>query len=131
MIREITESDIEIINSLSSYKVTLGINPFNKCMCITLAEEIIGYIEYAHIYDKGELNYIFIIPKYRNKGYASKLLNFMFEDLRSVKNITLEVSVNNTSAINLYKKNNFQIVSTRERYYNGVDGYLMLKEVGK
>ena len=90
--------------------------------------KIIGYIEYACIYDKGELNYIFIDPKYRSKGYGIKLLNYMFNDLKGVTNITLEVNVNNTNAIKLYQKSGFKIVSRRENYYNGTDGYLMLKE---
>ena len=52
----------------------------------------------------------------------------MFNDLKGVTNITLEVNVNNTNAIKLYQKNGFKIVSRRENYYNGTDGYLMLKE---
>ena len=44
-------------------------------------------------------------------------------------NITLEVRVSNTVAINLYKSCGFEIAATRKRYYeNGEDAYLMLKE---
>ena len=128
MIRKITNEDLDIINSFSDYSVTLNTNPFNRCFCIIEDNKIIGYIEYACIYDKGELNYIFIDPKYRSKGYGIKLLNSMFNDLKGVTNITLEVNVNNTNAIKLYQKNGFKIVSRRENYYNGTDGYLMLKE---
>ena len=75
MIRKITNEDLDIINSFSDYSVTLNTNPFNRCFCIIEDNKIIGYIEYACIYDKGELNYIFIDPKYRSKGYGIKLLN--------------------------------------------------------
>ena len=53
----------------------------------------------------------------------------MFNNLNDVSNITLEVNINNISAIKLYEKNGFKVVSKRENYYNGVDGYLMLKVV--
>ena len=47
------------------------------------------------------------------------------------KSITLEVRQNNQSAISLYKKCGFKIISTRKRYYeNGqVDAYLMFREL--
>ena len=45
-------------------------------------------------------------------------------------NITLEVSIKNTEAYNLYLKNGFIEVATREKYYNGVDALLMLKKLG-
>ena len=41
------------------------------------------------------------------------------------KNITLEVKIDNTPAIKLYKKFDFEEVALRKGYYNGVDGILM------
>ena len=130
MIKEITTKELDFINGLTNeYKVSLGTNPYNKCFYLIINEEIIGYIEYAVIYDKVELNFIYIVEKYRKKGYAQKLLDYMFNNLNDVSNITLEVNINNISAIKLYEKNGFKVVSKRENYYNGVDGYLMLKVV--
>lgn len=130
MIKEITSKDLDFINSLTNeYQVSLGTNPYNKSFCLVVNNEIIGYIEYAVIYDKVELNFIYIVEKYRKKGYAQSLLDYMFNNLNDVSNITLEVNINNISAIKLYEKNGFKVVSKRENYYNGVDGYLMLKVV--
>ena len=53
----------------------------------------------------------------------------MLSNLSNVINITLEVNINNIGAINLYLKNGFKVVSKREKYYDGTDAYLMLKEV--
>ena len=41
------------------------------------------------------------------------------------KKITLEVNINNTIALNLYKKFNFKEVAIRKGYYNGIDAILM------
>jgi len=130
MIKEITSKDLDFINSLTNeYQVSLGTNPYNKSFCLVVNNEIIGYIEYAVIYDKVELNFIYIVEKYRKKGYAQSLLDYMFSSIKDVSDITLEVNINNISAIKLYEKNGFKVVSKRENYYNGVDGYLMLKVV--
>jgi ribosomal protein S18 acetylase RimI-like enzyme len=48
---------------------------------------------------------------------------------KNITNITLEVNVENKYAIKLYEKYNFQIVAKREKYYNGVDGYLMERKM--
>ena len=130
MIKEVTNKEIAIINSFTNeYQVTLNTNPYNRAYYMEINDEIIGYIEYAIIYDKAELNYIFIDNKYRKKGYAQELLNYMLSNLSNVINITLEVNINNIGAINLYLKNGFKVVSKREKYYDGTDAYLMLKEV--
>ena len=130
MIKEITSKDLDFINSLTNeYQVSLGTNPYNKSFCLVVNNEIIGYIEYAVFYDKVELNFIYIVEKYRKKGYAQSLLDYMFSSIKDVSDITLEVNINNISAIKLYEKNGFKVVSKRENYYNGVDGYLMLKVV--
>ena len=48
-----------------------------------------------------------------------------------IQNITLEVRKDNKSAICLYKKYGFIERATRKKYYKGIDGILMEKEVKK
>jgi len=129
MIEIVTNNELNLINSFSEYKVILGTNPYNNCYYMKIDNQIIGFIEYAKIYDKAELNFIFVKEEYRKNGYAQKLFDYMLNDLNDISNITLEVNINNNSAINFYKKNGFEIVSKREKYYNGIDAYLMLKVV--
>lgn len=123
MIRRIIENEIEYINTLSEYKIT--INDFSN---IYIFENNVtkGFIDFSTIYDRIELNYIFVKEEYRNKNIGQKLLNIMLEHNMS---ITLEVSVLNENAINFYKKNNFKTISIRKNYYKGVDALLMIKEV--
>ena len=47
----------------------------------------------------------------------------------NINNITLEVRTTNEGAINLYKKYNFKVVSTRKNYYGNEDAYLMIREM--
>ena len=58
-------------------------------------------------------------------------MEIMFENSKDCNNISLEVRKDNIDAYKLYSKFGFKRVATREKYYNGMDGYLMIKEVNK
>lgn len=45
---------------------------------------------------------------------------------RKLKDITLEVNINNIPAINLYKKYSFEEVGIRKKYYNNIDDALIM-----
>ena len=113
---------LAIKNSLSNYKVTL--TPFNKVIGHYFDNKIVGFLDYSVMYEKIEINYIFVIEEYRKKGIAYNLIKYVIDNY-DFENITLEVNVNNTNAINLYKKLGFKIINIRKCYYDGVDGYLM------
>lgn len=102
-------------------------NPFLKNYVFLNNNEPIGLISYSLIYDRIELEYIWVSFEHRKKGIASKLMDKMLEE--NSNNITLEVRTTNESAINLYKKYNFKIVSTRKNYYGNEDAYLMIREM--
>ena len=120
MIKEIKH--INYINNLSDNKVTL--NPFNVIIGYYVDNVVVGFLDYSVMYEKIEINYIFVIDKYRRKKVAYNLLKYIMDNY-NFENITLEVNINNISAINLYKKLGFKIVGIRKKYYNGIDGYLM------
>ena len=134
MIRNFNESDIEILSNY--YKKIFNVSKnFNEIAnYIKIYEhnnQIIGFIDYSILYERAELNYIYISDDYKKMGYATLLMKYMLDDLKSnnVSSITLEVNVNNNSALKLYQKMGFDIINKREKYYNGEDGYLMYKEV--
>ncbi len=120
MIRKINNQEIDIINNFTNYKVT--INPFSNIYVYEENNEIQGFIDYNNLMDIIDLNYIYVLEKYRKNKIATKLLGVM---LKENLPITLEVNVNNESAINLYKKNNFEIINIRKNYYKNEDAYLM------
>lgn len=102
-------------------------NPFLKNYIFLKNNEPIGLISYSLIYDRIELEYIWVHIEHRKKGIASKLMDIMIDE--DVKNITLEVNVKNKGAIKLYEKYGFMIVSVREKYYGNDDAYLMIREM--
>lgn len=126
MIKEI--ENYEILNINFDYKVSND-NPFVTLIGYYIDDNIVGFIDYSLIYDKIEINYIFVDEKYRKKGIAFKLFNYLFNEYSDIKNITLEVRKDNYAAINLYHKLGFIDVAIRNNYYNGIDGILMVKEM--
>ena len=107
------------------------VNPFAKRIEYIELDKCIGYLDYSLIYDRMEIDNFFVEPLYRNKGIGNKLMSYLMDIARSndVINITLEVRVSNSIAINLYKKYGFCEVSIRNYYYGDEDGILMEMKV--
>ena len=115
-----------------TYKLTekeFSTNPYLKIITYVEKDKIIGFLLYSLIYDRIEIEQFEVITKERGKGIGDKLLNYLIEKYKDsdIKNITLEVKEDNIIAINLYKKYGFKKVSTREKYYDGINGLLMEK----
>ncbi len=115
-----------------TYKLTrneFSTNPYLKIFTYVEKDKIIGFLLYSLIYDRIEIEQFEVTTKERRKGIGNKLLNYLIEKYQdnNIKNITLEVKEDNIAAINLYKKYGFKKVSTREKYYDGINGILMEK----
>lgn len=125
MLKEINKEEIIfLLNKYFPDEFNGNINsPFNKTFAI-YENELKGFINYDLIYDRIEINYIYVIEKYRKQGIAIELINCL-PNLE----ITLEVNENNKKAINLYKKMGFNIISKKEKYYGKDSALIMLKEV--
>ena len=106
-------------------------NPFYKILVLKRSNAIIGYLSFFIIYDRIEIEYIYIDSNYRRCGYANNLLKKLDDIAKknNCTNITLEVDVENRAAINLYKKNDFIVAAVRKKYYGKNDGYLMIKKL--
>lgn len=114
-------------------KKELETNPFTNYYIYKEKEEILGFINYHILYERAELIYIAVREEKQNQGIGSQLLEFMIHDCEEKKliNITLEVNIQNQKAIQLYEKFNFEKRAIREKYYQGIDGILMEKELIK
>lgn len=127
MIKEITSSSLELKKFLNENKISIIDNdPFSKFIVYLEDTKIIGFLSYSVIYERAEINYIFVLESYRGKKIASKMLNHMISSCKICDNITLEVRESNSIAISLYKKFGFKEVAIRENYYNNEDGILMM-----
>lgn len=102
-------------------------NPFLVNYVFLFNSVPIGLISYSLIYDRIELEYIWVKSDFRGKGIASKLMDKMLEE--NVSNVTLEVNITNDKALNLYKKYGFKVASVRSNYYGNDDAYLMIREM--
>ncbi len=128
MIRELKISELSILDNGILQKDTVlqefKVNPFSHYIVyIDNNHKVIGYLYYSDIYNRIEINQFEIDFIHRNCGIGKKMLKFLTDSVD--KSITLEVNVNNKSAIHLYKKFGFVKVAVRKGYYNGVDGILM------
>lgn len=100
---------------------------YNKTLAIRNEKEIIAYIFYSEYFDEININHFAVNPQYRRKGYATKLLKYLVNNMNN-QLLYLEVNTSNISAINLYKKFGLEIIRTRENYYGkGQDAYIMQK----
>lgn len=94
-------------------------------------ENTVAFINYQIMYERAELIQISVLEEYQNKKIATKLMEYMIDDLKNkeVDSITLEVKKTNCKAIHLYEKFGFKQIGIRKGYYNGIDGILMEKRV--
>ena len=78
--------------------------------------KIIGFVYFYHVKNEVEIISIGILREYQKKGYGSIIIR----EIKKLKpkKIFLEVSVENTYAINFYLKNGFKKLGIRKGYYN-------------
>ena len=132
MLEFIDNSNTDLINKLnriSGFKISFGV--YDKIYIYKFNKEIIGFINFSIIYDRSELSYIFVLEKYRKKGYAKKMMDFFIDYIKNNNclNITLEVRKSNKQAIRFYLKNDFYKSHIRKNYYGNEDANVLIREV--
>ena len=114
-----------------SVKEDIKNNQFTNHLTYLVNGEPVAFINYYIMYERAEIININVLEEYQNQKIASKLLEYMVNECIShnVKSITLEVKETNIKAIHLYEKFDFSKVAVRRKYYQGIDGILMEKEL--
>lgn len=114
-----------------SVKEDIKNNQFTNYLTYLVNGEPVAFINYYIMYERAEIININVLEEYQNQKIASKLLEYMVNECIShnVKRITLEVKETNIKAIHLYEKFDFSKVAVRRKYYQGIDGILMEKEL--
>lgn len=98
-------------------------SPFSYLFCIKVQEEdgerVAGYVGLWLIKEEAHITNIAVHPKYRRRGFARRLLEFVEQISleRGATLLTLEVRRSNQPAINMYRKKGFQITGVRKGYY--------------
>ena len=80
--------------------------------------KIIGFVIFYHVKDEIEIIRIAITKSYQRKNYGSLIIN-KIKKLNDIRRIFLEVSLENTQAINFYLNNGFREIGIRKAYYRG------------
>ena len=114
-----------------SVKEDIKNNQFTNYLTYLTNGEPVAFINYYIMYERAEIININVLEEYQNQKIASKLLEYMVKECirHNVKSITLEVKETNIKAIHLYEKFDFSKVAVRRKYYQGIDGILMEKEL--
>ena len=91
--------------------------------------KLVGFIHVLKTFECLEIINVVVDNEYRNKGIASKLIQYVVDYYDDLEYILLEVNEHNDKAINLYNKLNFKIINIRKKYYGNDDALIMRKEV--
>ena len=145
MIRKMNESDMKDVLAIEEdlfgieawdnhqFLYELNENPFSQVMVYERDGEIIGYIDFWKTYEQAQISSLAVKRDEWRKGIGQELLDYCVEECsKECDFLSLEVRIDNESAIALYKKNDFIIAATRKNYYSdGTDAYLMVKGIGQ
>ena len=130
-IKDTLETDFDEFWNYETLKDELE-SDFSKYFIAKQNDEIVGFAGLKIIVDEADLMNIVTKKCYRHNGIASKIMNELINycKLNRIKCITLEVNVQNSIAINFYKKYNIKEVGLRKKYYeNTYDAILMKLEI--
>lgn len=82
-------------------------------------DEPVGIVMYAYSPEQADIVTFAVLPEYRGKHVSDELMreSFHFLTEHGIKEIFLEVAVDNEHAIALYRRHGFQQVGRRPNYY--------------
>ena len=112
---------IEIEKDVFDYSASIEdfINYFNEDtikIWKVLDQIVVGFIVFYRVKDEIEIIKIGIMKSCQRKNYGSLIIN-KIKKLSNIRKIFLEVSIENTQAINFYLKNGFKKIGIRKAYY--------------
>lgn len=125
---EINESNIDILNNFIETMNDKRFRYYDKRDISIVKNHILTiillndteYVGYAHIdYEDKYWFGIYINPKYRKRGIATRLLNMILchKNINKINNIHLTVDIENNEAIRLYLNNGFNVIKSNDKYH--------------
>ena len=140
-IKQINENDIDLCYELDSNTISLWSKKQwdnelkkdgTKVIGLLLSNHVIGICVLHVVLDEAQINFFAVNPKYRKKGFGTRLMNYLIKRCRkqNIRKLLLEVSYNNKIAKNFYNRFNFSTVGLRKNYYkDGSDALLKEKNL--
>jgi len=88
---------------------------------------IVGFGCFTNVSGEADILKVAVVGCYRRQGVGDTILKEIIKEclIQGVSTISLEVRKSNQFAIKLYKKNDFDIIATRVKYYGDEDAYVM------
>ena len=115
----------------SSYEYELKENDLSRMYVEKVDGKIVSYGGLWFLFENMDITTIGTNALYQNQGYGQKMLEHLLKvgKENGCEFAHLEVRVSNQKAINLYKKNGFEVIRVRKGYYsdNNEDAYDMMK----
>lgn len=139
IIRPVTKKDLPAIleiekASFSSpwhedhFLYELQKNPYAFVFAAIEENVLIGYVDWWHTFEVGQLNNLAVHPALRGKGIGKMLLIDTLNRMKQAgcQRCVLEVRVHNEVAIHLYEQHGFKKTHMKKQYYeNGEDAWAM------
>jgi ribosomal protein S18 acetylase RimI-like enzyme len=110
-----------------SLSIEMTLNYLKNCE-VYLAydgDTVIGSFAFEVINDQVEIKQLIVVPEYQNKGYGDKIAKELLR-INDGKKVWLVTHPQNTVAIILYLKNNFEIAGWKDNYYGNGQPRLIL-----
>ena len=122
--------------SMGQFKEEFAGMPKTRFFCVATNEEneIVGYAGVLVVASGVEADVltVAVLPQYQKQGIATQFMERLetWARNKSAPAMMLEVSIDNTPAIDLYKKLGYVNISLRSHYYGpGLDAFVMRKEL--
>lgn len=138
MIREFTKEDLESINNIgllikedfvNKNNIEEILNTDYRNLYVYDDNGIVkGFIEVESHFEIVDLVNIAVLSEFQREGIATMLINYVVININADK-ILLEVRETNEKAINFYKKNNFNEINRRKKYYGNEDAIIMERSI--
>lgn len=132
-VREMTADDVETVSKIESEVFSM---PWSAKDFLEMVEadyayyyvaewdgEIVGCCGIRNIAGEGEITNVVVAPRFRKKGIAFKMMEYMLEKAAEIgiTVCTLEVRVSNQPAIRLYERLGFKGEGVRPHFYDKPD----------
>lgn len=129
MVRWVSKEDLSAVVELEQLCFSIPWSPAaieeafsNELYRFVVVEEkgsVVGYANFRIVADEGEIERVAVHPDWRRRGYGRNLMEAMVDYSRrkGVRDMTLDVRVNNEKAINLYESCGFVEEGRRKDYY--------------
>lgn len=128
LIRKMTLEDIHAVAEIETKCFSLpwseksfedSINREDTIFLVCEDEVITGYIGMYLSFDEASITNVAVSPEFRKKGYGEQLVAHAKEAAKAANTecIFLEVRVSNEPAISLYKKQGFEELGIRKKFY--------------